>query len=149
MYAKNNLPQIFVLWGENFDERMAISIVSKLRESSLRVKIVGLRGKQTPGMYGVTVVPDMILSQALPLAKLADCVVVPCHSPHFAQIDNDPRVHDFFQEASSNNAQFVTGKASLAEMEKMTNPLNVLCCLAHSEIDESVERIKNKLSELV
>ena len=40
---------------------------------------MGLRRQRVSGICGVALMPDMTLSQALPLAETVRYVVVPCH----------------------------------------------------------------------
>lgn len=144
----HHAPDIFVLWDENFDEQMAITFVSKFRSAGLQVKLVGLQGGQAAGRYGVGLIADMTLSQALPLANSANGVVLPCHSPHFREIDNDPRVQIFFQAASKNKAEFMTGQVRVSELERFMNPVDVTRCLVNPGVDESADLIKGRLSML-
>jgi len=83
----------FTLWGEYFDEQLAITAITSLRAAGLPVKIVGLRGQQVAGWHGVALATDMTVAQALPLAHKASSVVISCHTPHAAQISNDPSLH--------------------------------------------------------
>ncbi|MEM7531999.1 MAG: DJ-1/PfpI family protein [Chloroflexota bacterium] len=139
-------PDVMVLWGENFDEQMATTFVTQFREAGFHVKLVGLRGRQMTGMRGLALMPDMTLSQALPLASMVRCVVLPCHSPYLTQLDNDPRIQDFFQDANDNEAQVVTGQIHVAELEKLTNPVRVMSYVGGVGADESVGQVKQKLS---
>ncbi len=67
----------FVLWADRFDETLAALFVAELRKAGLRVKLVSLVGQPSSGAYGLTLVPDLTLEQALPMAHQASCVVIP------------------------------------------------------------------------
>ncbi|MEM7538328.1 MAG: hypothetical protein AAF639_39535 [Chloroflexota bacterium] len=121
MKTTNN-PQVLVLWGANFDEQMAVTWISALRQSGLWVKVVGLRGHRVDGVYGVALIPDMTLSQALPLAKSVQCIVVPCHVPYLYSLDNDPRVRLLLQAASQQQVQIIVGNADPENVMRLVQP---------------------------
>ncbi len=106
---------IFVLWGEQFDEIEAATFTALLREAGLRVKVVGLSARRARGTRGLVLAPDMTLSKALPLAGQARCIIIPCAAPRFAELQNDPRLEQFFSDARVNGACFVTRRLNEAE----------------------------------
>ena len=106
--TKNN-HYIFVLWGKNFDEPAASLFVSGLRAAGLRVKVVGLDGQQAAGSHGLVLVTDMPLSKALTLADKTICIIIPCASPQWTRIQNDPRVGELFNRTQANHGKFVLG----------------------------------------
>jgi 4-methyl-5(b-hydroxyethyl)-thiazole monophosphate biosynthesis len=98
---------VFVLWANNFEEVAATVFVSELREAGLRVKIVGLTGPNSRGTHGLGLVPDLTLDQALPLACQTCCLVIPGPASSFKTLQNDPRLHRFFEKVRSVQAWFV------------------------------------------
>src|SRR5688500_3710213 len=108
---------IFVLWGKDCEEVTATLFVTAPRGAGLRVKLVGLVTRQTAGLYGLALVPDMTLEQALPLANRARGVVIPCGVRGLQCFDNDPRLLEFFSHARENKAKFVMGEASTKGLE--------------------------------
>lgn len=109
MISKTN-SYVFVLWGDYFEEATATIFVTELRKAGLRVKVVGLTRQRTKGAHGLALIPDLTLEQALPLATHTTCIILPCRL-HLAQhLRNDPRLHDFFSLAHSNQAKVVTGQ---------------------------------------
>lgn len=105
---QNRLPYtIFVLWGEHFEESVLVTFTTILREAGLHAKVVGLTGVRSTGKYGMVLYADLTLSQALPVAAQAVCVIVPCSAATLKRAENDPRVSDFFQRAAVNEAQFI------------------------------------------
>jgi len=103
-------PTIFVFWSDAFEEAAAVLFVSELRRLGLRVKVVGLRGPQAAGIYGLTLLPDLTLGQALPGASQSCCVVLPCPVKRLQMVKNELRLHTFFQQAAANGALFVVGQ---------------------------------------
>lgn len=99
---------IFVLWGSNFNEAAATIFVTELRQAGLRVKVVGLDGDSPVGVNGLALVPDMPLSKALPLAKRARCVIVPCDACQWQRIHDDPRLTDFLRQSQQGGARLIS-----------------------------------------
>jgi len=112
-------PYVFVLWGKRFHEAEAAIFVSVLRESGLRVKVIGLTPYQLGGVHGLALVPDLTLDQALSLARQAICVVIPATLPGLKRLQNDPRVRDFFRQADHQRARFVVGAVDQTELAKL------------------------------
>ncbi len=94
-----------VLWGEQCDEAVATLFVTQLRAAGLRVWLVGMGGKQGAGLYGLRLVPDLTLEEALPLTPQVQAVIVPCSSEQWLRFLNDPRLLRFLQSALVNRAQ--------------------------------------------
>ncbi len=106
---------IFVLWANKFEEATAAIFVTELRKAGLRVKVVGLTGRQTGGAYGLALSPDFTLEQALPLAANTSCLIIPCPLQIAKRLKNDPRLPDFIGQVRSNKAQFVIGQLNGAD----------------------------------
>lgn len=100
---------VFVLWNDGFDEMAAIAFVTQLREAGLLVKVVGLNLKQIVGAHGLALVPDLTMDQALLLASQAIGVIIPTARDSSRGFSNDPRLRQFFELASSNQAKFFSG----------------------------------------
>lgn len=115
---------IFVLWGNQFDSLAATVFLTQLREAGLRVKLVSLARQSTTGTYAVTLVPDLTLEQALPLANKAKGVIIPCGSLAPPQLLNDPRLEDFFRQAQAGGAKFVMGQTSNLAFDSLFPPLS-------------------------
>ena len=101
---------IFVLWGNKFDEVAATIFVVELRKAGFLVKVVGLTPPNIKGEYGLALVPDLTLDQALQKAASAICIIIPNPAYQVKHLRNDPRVSELFQQAHSNNAKFVVGQ---------------------------------------
>lgn len=98
---------VFVLWGDTFDEDVATIFTTEARRMGLHVQMVGLIGLQAVGNYGITMVTDIPLGQALPLADNAICIVIPCGAATLQRVEDDPRLYEFLQRASTNDPLFV------------------------------------------
>ncbi|MCB0097446.1 MAG: hypothetical protein KDE46_17065 [Caldilineaceae bacterium] len=98
---------IFVLWGAQCEEAPAAIFVSELRAAGLRVKVVGLDGIHANGTHGLALLPDITLSQALPLARLASCIILPCAPATLQRMAGDPRLQEFVMLAQAEQALFV------------------------------------------
>ncbi len=109
----------FILWGEKFDEEVAIIFATELRHLGVCVKIVGLAGLQATGAHGLVMTSDLTLGHALPLADQAICVVVPCSASTLRRGEDDPRITEFFQAALANHAQFVVNHSDVIEQTSL------------------------------
>ncbi len=102
---------VFILWSDGFDETVATVFVTELREAGLLVKVVGLTLRPTSGARGLALIPDLTLDQALLLAPQATCIIIPTATGRRSKrLNNDPRLRQFFEQASSNQAKFITGR---------------------------------------
>ena len=106
---KKRSQYIFVLWSDQFEELTATVFITQLREAGLRVKLVSLTRQRITGIHGVTLHPDFTLKEALSLASKAIGIIIPCGLRGTKQLENDPRLADFFGQAHKSGAQFVIG----------------------------------------
>ncbi len=104
---KRKLNYVFVLWGEGFEEAVAVTFVTELRNVGLCVRMVGLSGKYAPGKYGLTLHTDITLTTALELADGTKCIIIPADSSLLHRAANDPRITELFLRAHTNQAHFV------------------------------------------
>lgn len=81
----------YVLWGDGFDEVLAVAFVTGLRKAGLRVKLVGLRLQPMTGAHGVTLLPEIALDEALSARARLSCLVVPCDESGWQRIQQEPR----------------------------------------------------------
>ncbi len=95
----------FVLWADRFDETLAALFVAELRQPS-------------SGAYGLTLVPDLTLEQALPMAHQASCVVIPCGDAGLKRLKNDPRLQAFLAMTCSAGATLVVNQSGVPELER-------------------------------
>lgn len=104
-----NSGYIFVLWGDKFEEVTATIFVTELRKAGFLVKVVGLNPPQIRGAYGLALIPDLMLDEALVLAARANCVVIPGTVRDINRFKNDPRLREFLHRAHANKARLVIG----------------------------------------
>jgi transcriptional regulator GlxA family with amidase domain len=109
---------VFVLWADRFDETLAALFVAELRKAGLRVKLVSLAGQPSSGAYGLTLVPDLTLEQALPMAQQASCVVIPCGDAGLKRLKNDPRIQQFLVQTHAAGAMFVVDQSGVVDLER-------------------------------
>jgi hypothetical protein len=107
--------------------------LSELRNAGLPVKLVSLARKTITGLYGLTLLPDLTLEQALPMASQAISIIIPSGSQGVKQLENDPRLAGFFKKAQANNAEFVIGRV-LADTSLFPPSIsNQLCIYPENE----------------
>lgn len=83
----------YVLWGDGFDEVLAVTFVTALRKAGLRVKLVGLRLQPMTGAYGVTLLPEIALDEALTDREHLSGLVVPCDEGGWQRLQQEPRLY--------------------------------------------------------
>lgn len=88
----------------------ATVFITQLREAGLRVKLVSLARKSITGVHGLTLHPDFTLEQVRTLASKAISIIIPSRLPGSKQLENDPRLPDFFNQAYKSGAQFIIGQ---------------------------------------
>jgi hypothetical protein len=116
---------VFILWGNNFAEEVATIFATELRRLGVGVKIVGLSGLQAVGAHGLVISSDLTLSQALPLADKAICIIAPCSAETLQRNEDDPRVPQLFQQALANHAHFVISHSTVisqTSLDRLATP---------------------------
>lgn len=98
---------VFVLWGVGCDELAAVTFVITLRATGIAAKLVSVSGRQVRGAHGLALTPDYTLSQAVPLAHQAACVVIPCLAGSLVRFTRDPRLGEFLRQAQAQQAHFL------------------------------------------
>lgn len=101
---------IFVLWSDRFDETAATIFLTELRKAGLRTKLLSPARRRVAGAYGLALVPDLTLEQALSLITQVCCVVIPSSPVEVSRLRNDPRMTEFLTRASADNALIVIGE---------------------------------------
>ena len=96
-----------MLWGERCDEALAVAWVSRLRAEGRRVYLVGVSGRRVRGKFGVGLVVDIGLDEALALAAEAALVVIPCGEDALEAVRRDPRFDEFLAQAGRVGARFL------------------------------------------
>lgn len=99
---------IYVLWHTHFNEVMAAIFLARLRDAGICAKLVGLHGDRHPGRYGVTLVADISLGEALQSHNQILGIIAPCAPDMFGDVEPDPRVAEFLARAQLQQAVFVT-----------------------------------------
>ena len=95
------------MWGHGCNEAVAAGFVAAFRQQGTNVTLVGISGRRNMGAHGLTLQPDLMLSEALTLADSADLVVIPCTAVIMTTLDADPRLRDLCQRAAGNGAGFI------------------------------------------
>lgn len=114
---------VFVLWGERFEETTAAIFVTELRNAGLRVKVVGLTPRRISGTYGLALVPDLSLDEAVTIASEARALILPSPVRVLKRLRNDPRLSLLFQQAQANRAVVVVGAFDEKDVQAL-NPFS-------------------------
>jgi hypothetical protein len=108
---------VYILWGERFNEVMATVFATQLRAHGWATHLIGLYGNQHPGRFGLVLLADLSLSQALADPEPVRCLVAPCPVSLLTDGEYDPRLEALVDQADASHALFV------AEAEAGTPPL--------------------------
>ncbi|MEM7125379.1 MAG: DJ-1/PfpI family protein [Chloroflexota bacterium] len=111
----NPKPTVFILWADKFDECFATICVTQLRRAGLRVKMVGLAGRQAKGLNGLMLGTDVALGEVLAMVSDTVCLIIPCDKFALRRLESDPRLEDFLRQVSQNEALVVLGHTTAAE----------------------------------
>jgi putative intracellular protease/amidase len=140
----------FVLWADRFDETLAALFVAELRKAGLRVKLVSLVGQPSSGAYGLTLVPDLTLEQALPMAHQASCVVIPCGDAGLKRLKNDPRLQAFLVQTHNAGATFIVHQSGAADLERCAWPFSSKPePVVYSDGEDALDAARRMVSALV
>lgn len=110
---------VAVLWGEYFDEVMAITITSVLRRRGLRVTLVGLDGSSAVGRTGIIISVDRTLGQVAHHMTQTLCIVLPCDAAALLHAGNDPRFLDWMAAAAHQDCRIVLCQAIAADEDAL------------------------------
>ena len=115
---------IYVLWGDGFDELAAVTAVTMLRQSGYQVKLVGLRRQPIAGAYGVMLVPEIGLDEALAKAVPFCGLVVPCTEAGWQRLQLEPRVGQLLARLQANGAHLFVGCQDAPEGPQVESALD-------------------------
>ncbi len=89
-----------ILVGEGFKEIEMVVILSTLRQAGICAKSVGLTSGAITGMRGISVVPDLTLSELEHTVDLAGVglLILPGDERGLARFEPDPRVHQLLRQ---------------------------------------------------
>lgn len=137
---------VLVLWARQFDEMMAVTYLALLRGAGITTTLIGMQGRCAAGSLGLQLTADLALGDALPLAARCTHVIIPCHSPAFRQLANDPRVRPFLQAAHQHSARFITGHVAPADANLLPAPLHrVEMCKAPFQFEQAAAALVARL----
>ena len=89
--GKGNRGPVLVLLADGFEEEDVVAVTRTLRRVGLPVKLVGLSAGLVRGAYGVSLLPDAILSEVD--AERPQAIVVPGGLHSSQHLNADPRIH--------------------------------------------------------
>lgn len=100
---------ILVLWGEQFEELPATIFITKLRKVGFPVKVVALMPNRSGinGAYGLGLVPDLTLDEALNIVDKTRCLIVPYPLQYLNRFASDPRLSQLFSKSQANKVMFI------------------------------------------
>lgn len=110
---------IFILWGNYFEEVAATIFTTQIRKAGLPVKVVGFSSKQTKGIYGMVLRPDLTLEQALRLASEVVCLIIPCTKLGLKTLVTEARLGKLLNQIKTNQGIFVIGALNDEDLTKV------------------------------
>lgn len=100
---------VLILWNDRFDEVATVIFGSALRAAGLGVRVVGLSSGRSCGTHGLHLVPDLMLTDALPLIDQAMLVIIPATGRSLGPLFDDPRLEAFLCQVCESSALLVRG----------------------------------------
>lgn len=91
------MPKVLVPLAQGCEELEAVSIIDLLRRAGIEVVTAGLDKTPVKGSHGITLLPDMMLDEALKQTDF-DMVVLPGGLPGADHLDDDSRVGDLLKQ---------------------------------------------------
>jgi hypothetical protein len=82
----------YVLWGDGFDEVMAVRLLTALRKLAIQSFLVGLRSQGMRGAYGITLVPNLTLDEGLAARHAVGWIVLPWPGESLRSLLTEPRL---------------------------------------------------------
>lgn len=92
---------IFVLWTAGLHEMTATIFVTELRRVGLPVKVVGLRRRAERGAFGLGLLPDLSLEQAVIHLPQVRCLILPGPVERLAVLSQHPRLSELLNTVSA------------------------------------------------
>lgn len=140
-------PANLVFCGNGCDTASAAIFIAEMRSASLPVKLVGLGGVQSKGSFGFSIVNDMTLGDAMKLANRAVYVIFTFVGNGISPFLNDPRLHQFVEEAHENGAIFIeseqVGKSSaMPKVFKSDTPFRILSYPSREELYDFIRELE-------
>jgi hypothetical protein len=109
----------FVLWGEGCDEALAVAWVSRLRSEGRRVYLVGGNSRRVRGKYGVRLVCDTSLDQAMALVGQTVLVILPCDGDAVQAFRRDPRFEELLVQVGKGSVHFLAHSLAVEFLEAL------------------------------
>ena len=96
--------QAFILISDHFDELFVINCVCQMRQRGLATHLVAVSSRFPEGKHGVTVQPDLTLSQlsSFTEAPIPRLLLIPGGEASTAALLADPRVHQLLEMTLQN-----------------------------------------------
>jgi hypothetical protein len=83
----------------------------------------------------------------LPLAQQSSAIVIPCHSPRLGQLERDPRLTSFLQNALAHGATLLTGQLDPLDAAGLSpTPHRIQSCHDRTAYGTIAERLATKLA---
>jgi hypothetical protein len=98
----------FVLWTAGLEETIAVIFVTELRRIGLPVKVVGLHRQPERGIFGLRLLPDLSLEQAIAFFPRVRCLIIPGPADRWALFSQHPRLGDLLKTMSA-EGRLITG----------------------------------------
>lgn len=102
MPRQSQVGKVFILIASRFDEAAVVSCSCQMREQGLEVQLVGLIPGSIRGQHGLTVDPDLSLTDLEKnkvLTRAKPLVIIPGGAENAALLFSDPRVHRICETA--------------------------------------------------
>jgi 4-methyl-5(b-hydroxyethyl)-thiazole monophosphate biosynthesis len=108
-----------MILADGFEETQTVILLSLLREAGLCVKSVGLKGGLITSLHGISIKPDLTLTdlQTLRTTIQVSLVILPEGEQSLAKLKGDPRIHKLLYQTAHQQGQIVTSSAGLPVLQ--------------------------------
>lgn len=112
----STLSQVLVLWGPHFEEAVTVALVVAFRQLGYPVALVGVGGRPRRGGHGLSLQPDIYLTDALALAPRTGFLVLPCTSANFSDLARDLLIQELLHSVWQNHARLIVIDPKVAQL---------------------------------
>lgn len=149
---------IYILWGRQLDAVAATIFATELRRVGLSTRLVGMQARPARSQFGVVLIPDLALDDALAAVDPIACLIVPGQWKDVEALLYDPRLLELINRVHRQDGLFFIGghpgahRGIYEDRQLLSYPqdgslLTFAQNLAHSLVNDLTPSSQSTLSE--